>query len=53
MCEMSICFALVLILFQILILGKEASIFVIGKESHCALFCEVKPIVFWWEEAER
>lgn len=40
---MSSCFALVLILVQILISGKEASIFVVGKESHSALFCEAKP----------
>lgn len=40
---MSSCFALVLILVQILISGKEASIFVVGKESCSALFCEAKP----------
>lgn len=36
------CFALVLILVQILLSGKEAAIFVIGKESCSALLCEAK-----------
>lgn len=43
---MSSYFALVLILVQILSSGKEACIFVVGKESHSALFCEAKPYSF-------
>jgi len=40
---MSNCFAPVLILVQILISGKEASVFVVVKESRSALFSEAKP----------
>lgn len=36
------CFALVPVLVQILLSGKEAAIFVAGKESHSALLCGAK-----------
>lgn len=36
------CFALVPVLVQILLSGKEAAIFVAGKESHSALLCRTK-----------
>lgn len=36
------CFALVPVLVQILLSGKEAAIFVAGKESHSALLCGTK-----------
>lgn len=37
------CFSLVLILIQIFISRKEASIFSVGKGIHSALLCETNP----------
>lgn len=37
------CFTLVLIIIQIFIFRKQASIFSVGKGSHSALFCETNP----------
>lgn len=48
---MSSCFALVLIVIQVPISGKAASIFAAGKERHSALYRQLT--VFWWEKAER
>lgn len=49
---MNSCFALVLILAQILISGKEV-VFLFGKESHRTLFCEAKPYTLLVGEGRR